>query len=164
MKWVFSFFLILFLTAGCNQANQPSSHGGKVKVQQTEPSPAKRLDMKTKADHLAQLARRVRGVKKASAIVINKVAIVGITVDPKLERSRVGTIKYSVAEALKSDPQGATALVTADPGLVQRVREMNEDFRKGRPIAGIAKELADIAGRIIPQTPSDIGTKNATQK
>ncbi|MCK9911627.1 YhcN/YlaJ family sporulation lipoprotein, partial [Microbacteriaceae bacterium K1510] len=57
---------------------------------------------------------------------------------------------------LKEDPQGAAAVVTANPAVVQRLREMSEDIRNGRPIAGFAEELADIVGRIIPQTPRNV--------
>lgn len=152
MKWVISLSLLLLFLTGCSQASKSSPPENQTNIQQTTRSTSK-------ADHLVNLATRVKGVKKATAVVVNKVAVVGITVDDKLERSRVGTIKYSVAESLKEDPLGATAFVTADPGLVQRIREMNEDFRKGRPIAGIAEELADITGRLIPQTPTDIRPK-----
>ena len=85
-----------------------------------------------------------------------KWAVVGIDVNAHLDRPEVGVIKYSVAEALKEDPQGANAIVTADPDIVQRLREMNADIRQGRPIAGIAEELADIVGRLIPQLPRDV--------
>ena len=73
-----------------------------------------------------------------------------------LDRSRVGTLKYAVAQALKEDPQGANALVTADTDIVQRLREMNGDLRRGRPIQGITEELADIAGRIVPQPSREV--------
>lgn len=159
MKWVSILLLIISLIAGCGQITHSTSHGGQTKVQQTESSPANNKNYNASADHLAALAARVKGVQKATALVVNKVAIVGITVDDKLERSRVGTIKYSVAEALKEDPRGATALVTADPGLVQRVHEMKVDINKGHPVAGIAEELADIVGRIIPQSPTDVRAK-----
>lgn len=83
----------------------------------------------------------------------------GINLDPTLDRGRAGTIKYSVAQALHEDPQGANALVTADPDLVQRIRELADHINKGRPISGLADELADIAGRISPQ-PSKQTPKN----
>ncbi len=41
--------------------------------------------------------------------------------------------------------------MTADPDLVQRIRELSDDINKGRPISGLADELAEIAGRISPQ-------------
>ncbi|TJY43395.1 YhcN/YlaJ family sporulation lipoprotein [Cohnella pontilimi] len=103
-----------------------------------------------KAAHLAQLARGVRGVNDANCVVFGRFAIVGIDVDPKMDRSRVGTIKYAVAEAFRKDPYGANAMVTADIDLAQRIREISADVQRGRPVAGFAEELADIVGRIMP--------------
>ncbi|MED5020333.1 YhcN/YlaJ family sporulation lipoprotein [Paenibacillus chibensis] len=110
-------------------------------------------------DHLEALAERVAGVKKAHAVVFGNTAVVGIDVDGKLTRSRVGTIKYSVAEALRKDPRGKNALVTADMDLSSRIAEIGQHIQKGEPVSGFASELADIVGRIIPQLPKDVKTK-----
>lgn len=108
------------------------------------------------ASHLEALARSVHGVKGANCVVFGKYAIVGIDVDAKMERSRVGTVKYAVAEAFRKDPYGIDALVTADIDMAQRLREIRADAVNGRPVAGFAEELADIVGRLIPQVPRDV--------
>ncbi len=128
---------------------------------QTAPQPAYNESPQAKADRLVQLATRVKKVKGATAVVLGNMSVVGISIDPALDRPDVGVIKYSVAEALKHDPQGATAIVTADPGIVQRLREMSEDIRGGRPLMGITEELADIVGRIIPQMPQSVRNKES---
>ena len=73
-----------------------------------------------------------------------------------MDRSEVGSIKYSVAESLKNDPHGARAMIVADPDVNARLKEIGEDIRKGEPIEGIMNELADIAGRLIPEVPADL--------
>ncbi|MDQ0339144.1 YhcN/YlaJ family sporulation lipoprotein [Caldalkalibacillus uzonensis] len=108
------------------------------------------------AERLAKLATRVDEVSDATAVVVGPWAVVGIDVDARLDRARVGSIKYSVAEALKEDPQGAYAVVTADPDTMQRLREMNRSIRRGEPVQGIMDELAEIVGRLMPQVPRDI--------
>lgn len=154
------------LLIGCQPANKPpaneaapppglNQHNPKT-VKQTAPNERKRMSAQEKADHLAALATDVPNVEGATAVVAGRYAVVGIDVDQTLDRSRVGTLKYSVAQALKEDPYGANALVTADTDIVQRLREMNEDMREGRPIQGIAEELADIAGRIMPQPSREV--------
>lgn len=120
-------------------------------VPQTQPQRTTRKSSRDLAKHLSNLAKREPHVRKATAISLGNYSIVGIDVDPKLERDRVGTVKYSVAQALKKDPRGSNALVTADVDLVQRIREMSHDIAKGKPLKGITEELADIAGRIAPQ-------------
>ena len=56
-----------------------------------------------------------------------------------MERSRVGTIKYAVAEAFHKDPYGIDAIVTADMDLSQRLREVRSGYERGRPFAGIRR-------------------------
>ncbi|CAH1196246.1 hypothetical protein PAECIP111892_02192 [Paenibacillus auburnensis] len=106
-------------------------------------------------DHFEQLAIRVPGVNGAHCVVMNNLAVVGIDVDGSLGRSRVGSIKYSVAEAIRKDPRGIKALVTADMDLSNRLDEMGRHISRGNPVSGFAAEMADIIGRIIPQLPED---------
>jgi len=158
--------LVLSLVlAGCQmgenqQAESNTKNGATVqkteRVPQTAKPQPKDQSPEATAKRLVKVATDVPNVNGATAIVFSKIAIVGIDVNAKLDRPRVGTIKYTVAEALKKDPQGANAIVTADPDIVQRIREINQDIKRGRPISGFAEELADIAGRIIPQLPRDV--------
>ncbi len=166
MKRIMAVLTLSLILSACNAANKPPANQaapqpGKTaprtqRVEQTAPSPAYNQSAQAKAQRLVQLASRVKNVNGATAVVAGRWAVVGIDVNAHLERSEVGVVKYSVAEALKEDPQGAQALVTADPDLVQRLREMAADIRQGRPIAGVAEELADIVGRIIPQSPRNV--------
>ncbi|WP_373710437.1 YhcN/YlaJ family sporulation lipoprotein, partial [Escherichia coli] len=73
-----------------------------------------------------------------------------------LERSKVESIKYTVAQALKNDPYGANAVVVADPDTVSRLRGMASDIKAGRPVSGILDELAAIVGRVMPEVPNDV--------
>ncbi|NGQ93681.1 YhcN/YlaJ family sporulation lipoprotein [Brevibacillus sp. SYP-B805] len=166
MKQTIALLSLCLLLSACNTANNPPANQsapqpGKQapatqRVQQTAPQPTYNQSPQATAERLVQLATRVKNVNDATAVVIGKRAVVGIDVNAHLDRPEVGVIKYSVAEALKEDPQGATALVTADPDLVQRLREMAADIRRGRPVIGFAQELADIVGRIIPQAPRNV--------
>ena len=149
--------------AGCGKApDQGATPGGndaanpQVKVQQTLPAPQPNADPREVAAHLETIAESVPRVQAARCVVFGNTAIVGIDVDPALERAEVGTVKYSVAEALRKDPYGVHAFVTADMDLAGRIAEIRDDIRQGRPIAGFAEELADIIGRIVPQIPKDL--------
>ena len=157
--------LIVSIPLGCQTNNQAKtdhvtpntprkiSYQNTEQMRRTQPVAPQRMNKTAK--RLANIATRVPGVSRAVAIVVGPYTLVGIDVNKKLDRERVGTIKYSVAQALKKDPQGKNALVTADVDLVQRLREINQDLMKGKPIAGIMDELAEIAGRIAPQ-PSNV--------
>ncbi|MFC7442297.1 YhcN/YlaJ family sporulation lipoprotein [Laceyella putida] len=150
----------LVLATGCQQENKPPANQSAPRmdknipevqrVKQTAPEPRRDQSSQAIANRLVRIATSVPHVKGANAIVIGKYTLVGIDLEPTLDRGRVGTIKYTVAEALKEDPQGANALVTADTDIVQRIRELSEDIRQGRPVSGLMHELAEIAARIVP--------------
>ncbi|MFY4773728.1 YhcN/YlaJ family sporulation lipoprotein [Metabacillus sp. RGM 3146] len=117
--------------------------------------PASKQTGQSAAKRLASLAARVPNVKDATAVVLGRYAVVGIDVNSKLERSKVQSIKYAVAESIKNDPYGANAVVVADPDTTQRIRDIGKQIQQGRPVIGILDELAAIVGRVMPDVPSD---------
>ncbi|MBD2870147.1 YhcN/YlaJ family sporulation lipoprotein [Paenibacillus arenilitoris] len=159
-KWLASAIIVILATTGCTVARNETSpspqNNDRVEAQQTEPRRQEINNSEQVATHLEQLAKGIEGVQDAHCVVIGNTAVVGIDVDAKMERSRVGTIKYSVAEAFRKDPYGIDALVTADMDLAQRLNEIGADIRRGRPVAGFAEEMADIMGRLVPQLPREI--------
>ncbi|TCP70455.1 YhcN/YlaJ family sporulation lipoprotein [Baia soyae] len=156
--------LFITIATGCNQDNKPPSNDASPKAQnisykQTAPDTSlstKQDRVKNDSDHLVQLAKQVPQVKEANAISLGKYAVVAIDVNPDLDSARVGTVKYAVAQALRDDPQGKSALVTADVDLLHRIKKMNEEIRQGRPIAGIMNELGAIVARIAPQPSNEV--------
>lgn len=157
----------IFVLFGCmNEKNNDNAQADKniprlTKVNQTAESkkPDQPKGSQEISRHLVGLATGIPGVEDATAVVLGPYAVVGIDVDRKLDNSRVGSIKYSVAEALKNDPNGKNALVTADPDTTERLRQMGKQIRQGHPIGGIANELAVIVGRLMPQVPHSLQTE-----
>jgi YhcN/YlaJ family sporulation lipoprotein len=139
--------------AGCTARQEPAPSPQAQELPAAPDAELRETDIRDTAARLEALAESVAGVRDANCVIFGNYAIVGVDVEENLDRSRVGTIKYSVAEALRKDPDGARAVVTADIDLAQRIREIRDDIRQGRPIAGFAEELADIVGRLIPQFP-----------
>ncbi|MBD7966068.1 YhcN/YlaJ family sporulation lipoprotein [Fictibacillus norfolkensis] len=156
----------IFVLFGCMNNNKDNAQNDQntprlTKVNQTANSkkPHQPKGSQEISRHLVGLATGIPGVEDATAVVLGPYAVVGIDVDRKLDNSKVGSIKYSVAESLKNDPNGKNALVTADPDTVERLRQMGKQIRQGHPIGGIMKELAGIVGRLMPQVPHSIQTK-----
>ncbi|WP_010270165.1 YhcN/YlaJ family sporulation lipoprotein [Paenibacillus senegalensis] len=145
------------MAAGCATppADQPQPEQGEV-TQQTVPESRPDKSREEVAAHLEGIVKSLPQVEDAHCVVLGNMAIVGINVQPGLDRARVDSIKYSAAEALKKDPYGVNSLVTADLDLDQRIREVRDDINQGRPLSGLAEELGDIIGRIMPQIPRDI--------
>jgi YhcN/YlaJ family sporulation lipoprotein len=158
------YFLItsLLLISGCNNNNEAADNQDRniVQVKNTNIPEVDRDTGQDVAKHLVKLTVSIPNVKDATAVVLGPFAFVGIDVDSNIDRSQVGSIKYSVAESLKDDPHGANAVVIADPDMTARLKEIAEDIESGEPIQGIMNELADIAGRLMPEIPADITDPN----
>lgn len=149
---------VILLAAGCGRSDDQADEARGAEQQAQSQQGARNLgigngDTQTR---LEELAKSIPEVKDAKCVILGKTAIVGVTVDPALDRSRVNVIKFSVAEAFRKDPEGINAFVTADMGLGERIRHVREDIRNGKPFAGFAEELGDIIGRVAPQLPRDI--------
>lgn len=160
-----SFVLLLTACNGQNNANK-TDEDHKVKVQNSAIKEVDRQSGQEISRHLVDLTTHIPNVDDAAAVVVGRYAIVGIDVNDKMERSEVDTVKYTVAEALKKDPQGARAVVVADPDITARLREISEDIQNGQPIQGIMNELSDITGRVMPEVPADMiepQTKSPTE-
>lgn len=127
-------------------------------------TPNRNQEAQEAADRLVTLATGVDEVNDATAVVVGRWAIVGVDVNAKLDRSKVGSIKYTVAEALKADPKGAYAIVTADIDTNYRLRQMAKEIREGRPVAGVMDELAAIVGRLMPQIPRAVQDPESPQE
>jgi YhcN/YlaJ family sporulation lipoprotein len=157
-------FLLMIISfsvlVGCNNNNDREARNNgennliHVKNQVSTPNDNRSTD--EIARNLVELASSVPNVNDATALVIGNVAVVGIDVNSKIDRSRVGTIKYSVAESLQHDPHGANAVIIADPDTNVRLREMAKEIEQGRPVRGIMDELSAIIGRLMPELPADI--------
>nr|WP_269153273.1 YhcN/YlaJ family sporulation lipoprotein [Neobacillus sedimentimangrovi] len=159
------------LLAGCNMNNKnDTANNNEQSLVNVKNSYIESVDRKTGQEiskRLVDLATSVPDVNDATAVVLGRYAIVGIDVNSKMDRSEVGTIKYTVAESLKKDPYGANAIVVADADTNERLREIQQDIQNGKPVQGIMEELADIAGRLMPEIPQDIITptpKKATEE
>ncbi|WHY02245.1 YhcN/YlaJ family sporulation lipoprotein [Neobacillus sp. DY30] len=159
MKKVLMLSCLLLILSACNNNTNNAQNNEKQSLVNVKNSNIENVDRKTGQEvskRLVELATSIPNVHDATAVVIGRYAIVGIDVNSKIERSQVGLIKYSVAESLKEDPYGARAIVVADADTNQRLKEIAADIEKGRPIQGIMEELADVAGRLMPEIPGDI--------
>lgn len=116
------------------------------------------------ANHLARLASNVPDVKGATAVVAGPYAVVGIDVDAKLNRERVGTVKFSVNEALRDDPYGKTAVVIADADITKRLQNMKDRMDSGETVKAVVDELAEIVGRYMPVFPLEEESEKELEK
>lgn len=162
-KFIYFLFIGVLFISGCNQneardITSPTDRNNLITVNQANNDSKKEMTEQQLAEYLVNLTKRVPNINDATAVVVGDYAVVGIDVDKRLDRSRVGSIKYSVAEALHHDPVGANAVVVADADTFERLQKMGKEIENGRPIQGVIEELAGIVGRLMPQIPSEINS------
>lgn len=163
MRMFVTVVLMLSVIAGCNQSPkngasplQADAQKGQVQVNQTAPQKKEITDPAAVSKRLEQIATSIPNVESANCVVFGNTAVVGINLPPDMERAKVGTIKLSVAEALRKDPYGVDAFVTADMDLAGRIQRIRDSIQNGRAVNGVAEEMAAIIGRIVPQLPRDV--------
>src|SRR5262245_56314563 len=103
--------LLLSVLVGCNQSpkngaspSPTNDTNRQVQVQQTAPQKKEIVDSRAVSERLEQIATSIPQVESANCVVFGNTAVVGINLPPDMDRSKIGTIKLSVAEALKKDP------------------------------------------------------------
>lgn len=156
-KFFVSLTIIFVVLTACMDTDSEQNEESNEQLKQTNDSqqaPEEDVSNQKTAEHLAQLANRVSGVDEATAIIAGPYAIIAIDVDETLDRERVGTVKYSVSEALYKDPYGKTAVVIADADLIERFKQMGNKIQEGLPLEGVVEELAAIVGRYMPVMPT----------
>lgn len=144
--------LSIMLLIGCQDVDHQEQQGMS-NIQHTTSGENHYETNEEIAKHLAKIASSVPYVNDAIAVVAGPYAVVGIDIDAEADRSRVGTIKYSVSEALQEDRYGKTAIVVADGDLLERLKTIRTKSQEGYPIEGIIDELATIVARYMPQLP-----------
>jgi YhcN/YlaJ family sporulation lipoprotein len=153
------FFLLVILSIALTACNDNDEAGNNntnnyLQVKDSEIEKEEQDMSNTEmAEHLAHIASNIPGVKHATAVVLGPYSVVGIDVDKDLDRTRVGTIKYSVAEALKQDTHGNNTMVVADGDVTERIRRLAQKVRQGHPEDAIVDELAALIGRYMPEVP-----------
>ncbi|QDP42140.1 YhcN/YlaJ family sporulation lipoprotein [Radiobacillus deserti] len=150
--------LVSMSLVGCQQQNEESlpqeeNKNPTIQVKDSDPQQREDLTNSEVANHLANVASEVPNVYHATAVVAGPYAVVGIDVDKDLDRSRVGTIKYSVTEALQHDPYGKNAVVIADADGTERLKDLARKVQEGHPFQGIVDELSAVVGRYMPEFP-----------
>lgn len=150
---------LLIMLTGCLSNQEATEQGDKrsdsyMHLNNSNRPNDQALNQQEIADHLAHIASDIPHVNGANAIVVGPYALVGIDVAKDLDRSRVGTVKYTVSEALQHDDFGKTAVVVADGDILERIRLMREHIQNGQPIQGVIEELSAIIGRYMPDFPT----------
>ncbi|WP_054023547.1 YhcN/YlaJ family sporulation lipoprotein [Bacillus sp. FJAT-28004] len=99
------------------------------------------VDHNKSASQLANRAKSVSGVKKATVVIHNKDAIVGLDVD---NIGKKAIIEKQVHAALKGQYPEYNFHVTSDQGMHKKIQTMNTSMTNGHPLKTLANDVTTI--------------------
>jgi len=94
-----------------------------------------------KEKQMSRDARNIKGVSKATVVVHNKNAVVGLDLNSKQKKSNV---ERQVHNTLKKKYPGYTIHVTTDKGIHQRIQTVYTNRTNGHPVQNFANDVGVI--------------------
>lgn len=116
------------------------------------PDPAIDRQAKDLADDVAARVSDIDGIERAYVLVLGNVALIGIDVDANVRGTQVERLREEAAARAVDQRDIVNAVVQADVETVQRIREMAEGVRQGRPISEFFTQINEILNRAKPTT------------
>lgn len=109
-------------------------------------------DLTKRADKIAKELTTIKGVKSANVVISEERALVGINLDKNIEGKLTDSIKNEVDKKVKTvDPKIKTVAVSADVDIVQRITNVGNGIRGGKPLSEFGTEIEEIFRRIMPK-------------
>lgn len=147
MRYLVPLLLLFIVVAGCgrqNAAPAPEPNRG--------PTMDQRADM-GQADEAKRIAEETEGVTSAYAVVTGpSMLMVGLFLEEGMSDERATQIEDELADKIRDELDGVNrVMVTSNPDIAQRIREIGRGVEEGRPISEFADETEDIMERLTPQ-------------
>jgi len=95
---------------------------------------------------------RIKQVRSASVIIIDNSVIVGVKIPQGLETKMTFELKREIEKKVREIQSSINNVtVTADPELIERIKEISDQTAAGEPVIAYTREIAEIL-RLIPQS------------
>lgn len=104
-----------------------------------------------RANRIVKKVTELNEVNRASVLVNNNTAIVGINMRNNVEGELTRNLKQKVERIVKNtDNNIENVSITADPDLFTRITNMANQIGNGQPLSGFAEQFEEILRRINP--------------
>jgi YhcN/YlaJ family sporulation lipoprotein len=108
-------------------------------------------DDTVRAERISTAVEQIQGVENSTVVVTGNTAYVGIDLEQSPRTANERDIKREVAQMIKS--QGGdinTVYVSTEVDFMDRLRNVGEGLRNGRPVDAFTTELNEMVRRITP--------------
>ncbi|NEZ47195.1 YhcN/YlaJ family sporulation lipoprotein [Clostridium niameyense] len=165
-----SLFLLVFVGTGCANktsenppANNNTNTAGQKANDNTNTADQKATENKTtpevtngdlsnRAKKIADELVKIDGIEKASVVISEKRALVGVTLPSSAEGKITNELKKKVEDKVKStDKEIDNVAVSADADIYQRISKVSEGIIGGKGIKEFGDEIGELFRRITPQ-------------
>lgn len=141
------------LLAGCQTSKKPTTPTPiSKKPNLTTPAPTtnmttdKQVTMKAAAE-----AKKVSGVRSATAVITGKTIYIGLDLEANLEKTKSAMVEKEVLNKVKKLYPSYTIMVSSDIDTVTRIKKVAEGIAAGKPLTSFSNEIEDIGTRMTPR-------------
>lgn len=104
-----------------------------------------------RADDIAAACEQVQGVENATAVVTGNTAYIGIDLDDNTVVANQRDIKNEVAQKVRAANNDInTVYVSTEADFMNRLRNIGNGLRTGRPVDAFTTELNELIQRVTP--------------
>ncbi len=105
-----------------------------------------------KAQDLANQLSNIEGVEKATVVISENTALIGVNCTEEfLQSGDITSLKQDITESIKEEhPEITNVVVSETPDLYQRISNLSKDVGDGKPVKKLGNEFKQIINKITP--------------
>ena len=145
------------LLGGCQTSKKPMTPTPTTKKPYvTTPTPNTTNTTNTSTNKQATMqaaaeAKKVNGVRSATAVISGKMLYVGLDLNANLEKTKSAMVEKEVLNKVKKLYPNYTVMVSSDIDTVTRIKKVAQGIAAGKPLSSFSKEMQDIGTRMTPR-------------
>ncbi len=100
---------------------------------------------------VAAEAKKVSGVRSATAVISGKMIYIGLDLNANLEKTKSAMVEKEVLDMVKKQYPNYTVMVSSDIDTVTRIKKVSQGIAAGKPLSSFSNEIQDIGTRMTPR-------------
>lgn len=140
--FVFALLMVGLLVLGCQPARRPVPYTNEEGVAQRSIDVN---DLNVRAERITSEIDKFTEVKNSYTVVTDGTALIGLKMNQNNTKNISRGLREDIERKVQSvDTQIDRVYITADSGLVERIRRVSQNMSQGYSITGMADEIQDL--------------------